>query len=173
MSDELWHNDRNLFITAKKEVDAVQFFQYLRNNLRSFPQFSVFLFITGHHIKGLNKSNEAILGETDAGLHASIGAEWECFDKKLGKKCKEKKNCSPRCDYCVWQEKQFSIDRLFVETNDVDIEGIYEPSKASLVELNVKSQSLRESEFPYVVVFATDWSHYSPITTLFLAKLKK
>ena len=57
--------------------------------MRLYPKNSVFLFITGHHHKGLNKSNEAILGETDAGLHASIGSEWECFDKKLGKKCKK------------------------------------------------------------------------------------
>ena len=118
--NELWHDERNIIITAKKEIDANQFFQYMRKNLRKFADHSTFLFITGHHHKGLNKSNEAILGETDAGLHASIGSEWECFDKKLGKKCKKDKQCSPRCDNCVWQEKQFSIDRIFVETNDLD-----------------------------------------------------
>ena len=118
--NELWHDERNIIITAKKEIDANQFFQYLRKNLRKFADNSTFLFITGHHHKGLNKSNEAILGETDSGLHASIGSEWEYFDKKLKKECKEKKKCSPQCDNCVWQEKQFSIDRIFVETNDLD-----------------------------------------------------
>ena len=118
--NELWHDERNVIITAKKEIDANQFFQYLRKNLRKFADNSTFLFITGHHHKGLNKSNEAIVGETDASLHASIGSEWECFEQKLGKKCKKDKQCSPRCDNCVWQEKQFSIDRIFVETNDLD-----------------------------------------------------
>ena len=64
--NELWHDERNVIITAKKEIDANQFFQYLRKNLRKFADNSTFLFITGHHHKGLNKSNEAIVGETDA-----------------------------------------------------------------------------------------------------------
>ena len=62
----------------------------------------------------------AIVGKTDAGLYSSIGSEWECLTKRLGKKCKENNECSPQCDNCVWQQKEFSMDRIFVETNDLD-----------------------------------------------------
>ena len=166
MSDfeELWHNDRNSIITAKKEVNAIQCFQYLRKNMRSYPKNSVFLFITGHHHKGLNKSNIAIVGESDAGLHGSIGSEWECLKKELKKKC-ENNNCG-ECDNCVWQFKQFSLERVLVETNDFDNDSdIFKPSETSLDELNAKFNSLRESKSPYVLVYFSCWSHYSPVNT--------
>ena len=116
----MWHDERNIIITAKKEIDANQCFQYLSENMRSYPKGSVFFIITGHHHKGLNKSNEAILGESDGGLHASLGSEWECLKKKFGKKCEENNKCSPQCDNCVWQKKKFLMERVFVETNDFD-----------------------------------------------------
>ena len=97
--NELWHDERNIIITAKKEIDANQFFQYLKENLRKFADHSTFLFITGHHHKGLNKSNEAIVGETDASLHASLGSEWECLKKKLGKKCKKNNKSLTKYEY--------------------------------------------------------------------------
>ena len=83
---------------------------------------------------------------------------------KLKKKC-EKNNCG-ECDNCVWQDKQFKLERVLVETNDFDNDsGIYEPSETSLDELNAKSNSLRESKSPYVLVYLSCWSHYSPINT--------
>ena len=64
--DELWHNDRNIIITAKKQVNAQQCFQYLRKNMSSFSKESKFFIITGHHHDGLDESNVAVVGETDA-----------------------------------------------------------------------------------------------------------
>ena len=167
--EELWHNDRNSIITAKKEVNAKQCFQYLRKNMRLYPKNSVFLFITGHHHKGLNKSSIAIVGESDAGLHGSIGSEWECLKKKLKKKCTND-NCGKKCDNCIWQDKQFSIERFSVDTNDYDNEdGINNPSETSLGELNEKFEDLRLSRKPVVFVYFSCWSHYSPINTILRA----
>ena len=167
--EELWHNDRNCIITAKKEVDAQQCFEYLRENMRSYPKKSVFFIITGHHHEGLNESNMAIVGKTDTGLYGSIGSEWECLKNELKEKCTND-NCGKKCDNCVWQDKQFSLDRVFVETNDFDNEdGINKPSETSLDELKVKFNSLRESKSPYVLVYLSCWSHYSPIKTIIRA----
>ena len=64
MSDfeELWHNNRNCIITAKKEITAEQCFQYLRKNMCTYPKKSVFFVITGHHHEGLDKSTEDSVG---------------------------------------------------------------------------------------------------------------
>ena len=150
---ELWHDKRNFIITAKKEIDANQFFQYLKENLRKFADHSTFLFITGHHHKGLNKSNEAIVGETDASLHASLGSEWECLKKKLGKKCKKNNKCSPQCDNCVWQKKKFLMERIFVDTNDLNTgnkvkvkQFLGPPNPAMTVKIGYSENS---AHFPY------------------------
>ena len=55
----------------------------------------------------------------------------------------------------------------FVTCNVV---GIYKPSKASLKELNVNFNNLRRSDDPVVLVFASCWSHYSPINTFLCAR---
>ena len=89
--------------------------------------------------------------------------------KKLKKKC-EKNNCE-ECDNCVWQDKQFKLERFLVETNDFDNDsGIHKPSETSLDELNVKFNSLRESKSPYVFMYFSCWSHYSPINTFLCAR---
>ena len=137
--------------------------------MRTYPKKSVFFIITGHHHEGLNESNMAIVGKTDTGLYGSIGSEWECLKKKLKEKCTND-NCGKKCDNCVWQDKQFSLERVFVETNDFDNEdGINKPSETSLDELKVKFNSLRESKSPYVLVYLSCWSHYSPIKTIIRA----
>ena len=51
-----------------------------------------------------------------------------------------------------------------------NVDGIYKPSKASLKELNVKFNYLRTSDDPIVLVFASCWSHYSPINTFLCAR---
>ena len=167
MSDfeELWHNDRNCIITAKNEIDAAQCFQYLRENMRTYPKNSVFFIITGHHHeKPADNSNVAIVGKSDRGLYTSIGSEWALLEEELEEECKND-NCG-ECENCIWQDKQFLLDRFIIETNDIDNEdGIYKPSKAALKELKVKFNSLRESKSPYVLVYLSCWSHYSPIKT--------
>ena len=71
--------------------------------------------------EGLNESKDkAIVGHTDPGLYSGIGSEWECLTERLGKKCEENNECYPQCNNCVWQQKEFSMDRIFVETNDLD-----------------------------------------------------
>ena len=168
MSDfeELWHNDRNCIITAKKEIDAQQCFQYLRENMRTYPNKSVFFIITGHHHeKPVDNSNLAIVGKTDLRLYTSIASEWECLEEELTKKCTYD-NCGKKCDNCVWQDKQFLLEPVIVQTNDFDNkDGVNKPSKASLNGLKVKFNSLRESRSPYVLVYLSCWSHYSPIKT--------
>ena len=169
MSDfeELWHNDRNCIITAKKEINAQQCFQYLRENMRTYPKKSVFFIITGHHHEGLDKSN-VVVGKTDTGLYGSIGSEWELLKEELEKEC-ENDNCG-ECDNCVWQDKQFKLDRFLIETNNFDNESdIYKPSKTSLGELNERFEGLRLSKKPVVFVYASCWSHYSPINTILRA----
>ena len=170
MSDEeeLWHNDRNIIITAKKQVNAQQCFQYLRKNMSSFSKESTFFIITGHHHVGLDQSNVAVVGETDSGLHAGIASEWELLNIELEKEC-ENDNCR-ECENCVWQDKQFKLDRFLIETNNFDSESdIYKPSKTSLGELNGKFEDLRLSKKPVVFVYASCWSHYSPINTILCA----
>ena len=169
--EKLWHNDRNCsIITAKDKIDAAQCIQYLRENMRSYSKGSVFLFITGHHHEGLDKSNVSKVGETDYGLHTSIGSEWACLKKEPRKKCEENKQCSPQCDNCKnceWQDRQFKILRLCVETNNFDNDsGTYEPSETSLDELKVMCKLLRQSKDPYVMVYLSCWSHNSPIKTI-------
>ena len=135
--------------------------------MRTYPKKSVFFIITGHHHEGFDKSN-VVVGKTDTGLHGSIGSEWELLNEELGKEC-ENDNCG-ECDNCVWQDKQFSLERVFVETNDFDNEdGVNKPSETSLDELKVKFNSLRESKSPYVLVYLSCWSHYSPIKTIIQA----
>ena len=171
MSDveELWHNDRNIIITAKKQVNAQQCFQYLRKNMSSFSKESKFFIITGHHHDGLDESNVAVVGATDSGLNVGIASAWECLNKELKEKCKND-NCGKKCDNCVWQDKQFSIERFSVDTNDYDNEdGINKPSETSLGELNEKFEDLRLSRKPVVFVYASCWSHYSPINTILRA----
>ena len=51
-----------------------------------------------------------------------------------------------------------------------DVDGIYKPSKASLKELKVNFNNLRTSDDPIVLVFASCWSHYSPINTFLCAR---
>ena len=137
--------------------------------MRTYPKKSVFFIITGHHHEGLDKSNMAIVGKSDTGLHSSIGSEWECLKKKLKEKC-QNDNCGKECDNCVWQDKQFSIERFLVDTNDFDNEdGINKPSETSLDELNEKFQDFRLSEKSVVFVYASCWSHYSPINTILRA----
>ena len=51
-----------------------------------------------------------------------------------------------------------------------NVDGVYKPSKASLRELNVKFNYLRTSDDPIVLVFASCWSHYSPINTFLCAR---
>ena len=170
MSDEeeFWHNDRNIIITAKKQVDAHQCVQYLRKNMRLFSKESTFFIITGHHHDRLDKSNVAVVGETHSGLYAGIGSQWELLNEELEKEC-ENDNCR-ECDNCVWQDKQFKLDRFVIETNNFDNESdIYKPSKTSLGELNGKFEGLRLSEKPVVFVYFSCWSHYSPINTILCA----
>ena len=106
--------------------------------MSSFSKESKFFIITGHHHDGLDESNVAVVGETDSGLSGGIASEWECLKKELKEKCKND-NCWKKCDNCVWQDKQFSIERFLVDTNDFDNEdGINKPSEISLDELNGK-----------------------------------
>ena len=138
--------------------------------MRTYPKKSVFFIITGHHHEGpVDNSNVAIVGKTDPGLYGSIGSEWECLKNELKEKCTND-NCGKKCDNCVWQDKQFSIERFSVDTNDYDNEdGINKPSETSLGELNEKFEDLRLSRKPVVFVYASCWSHYSPINTILRA----
>ena len=80
--EELWQNDRNIIITEKKQVDTQQFFLYLKKEMSSFSKESTFFIITGHHHVGLDQSNVAVVGETDSGLHASIGSNLFKLDEE-------------------------------------------------------------------------------------------
>ena len=51
-----------------------------------------------------------------------------------------------------------------------NVEGIYKPSKASLNELKSKFKTLYTTEVPIILVFASCWSHYSPINTFLCAR---
>jgi hypothetical protein len=169
--EELWHDDRNFIITAKHKVNANQCFQYLKKNMRKYPDESTFLIITGHHHIGLDESNVAKLGEPDPKLEDSIDSEWTILNskKRLGKKCEEDNKCSPQCDNCVWQKKRFKMNTINFKTKDVTGEGPYRPSGASVDKLKPQFEFLSTSKTPVVFVYFSCWSHYSPINTILCA----
>ena len=71
----------------------------------------------------------------------------------------------------IYAQKGYTSQDLhcskFVTCN---VDGVFKPSKASLRELNVKFNYLRTSDDPIVLVFASCWSHYSPINTFLCAR---
>ena len=169
--EELWHDQRNFIITAKKKVDARQCFQYLKKNMRKYPDGSTFLMITSHHHDGLDESNVAIVGRPDQKLDYSVDSEWATLNskKRLGKDCNENKNCSPKCDNCVWQNKKFKIRKLPFMTKDPSGHGPYKPCGTSLDKLKTEFDVLSASNMPVVFVYFSCWSHYSPINTILRA----
>ena len=157
---KLWHDERNVIITANESVDAEQLFQHLKDNMHSYPDGSQFFFVTGHHHNGQSK-----VGKPDPALFSAIASGWE----QLHKKCKKDKNCSPKCDNCVWQSKKFQLDMPHLQTNDFDTEGVYKLADSSLDILKTKFNNLCESKDSIVLVYFSCWSHYSPINTILQA----
>ena len=137
--------------------------------MRKYPDGSTFLIITGHHHDGLDESNVAIVGKPDPLLEDSISSEWQTLKKRLKKDCKKNKNCSPKCDNCVWQNKKFGMQRIPFRTKDLSGNGPYEPCGTSLEELKPQFDFLSTSKIPVVFVYFSCWSHYSPINTILRA----
>ena len=162
------HDQRNVIITAKKEINARQCFQYLRKNMRKYPDGSTFLIITGHHHDGLDESKKAKIGRSDHLLEETIDLEWLDVNKRLGRDCK--KNKCGDCENCVWQNKKFKMNTINFKTKDVSGKGPYKPCPASLDKLISQFNFLRTFDEPVVFVYFSCWSHYSPINTFLCAR---
>jgi hypothetical protein len=137
----------------------------LKKNWKTFVKGTNVIIICGHHHK-----REGILGKTDKGLKSGYDSTLKFFKQELTEECESK--CG-ECEICeqvyAWNEKQICIETFFLDTVQDENTEEYILDQSSINKIKEKFSILSSSESPFVLIFASCWSTYSPINTVLRA----
>ena len=180
--NEKFNSERNVIITTKDKITASVVEEYIKNNLKSYPQGSKFTVFCGHHHKKTGQ-----MAHSESKIVAEYSSMFDNIIKEY-KKCDcTHTNCDQCEKHCFWLEKKFEMGLvlpLFTISDDsqafeecmLEDECIcgknckkFVLNQASKNSIKIISDYMMMSGCPNVLIFASCYSQKSEINNLMKA----